>query len=325
MERSKPAPTFDETSEAVVPWDSLTVSSLKKGLYTAEFVADEAWSDLQREFGGRALDLLMNHTFIILKPETMARRCVSAVLEYLATHKFTPVAHRIVKISRSIGHQVWRYQWNAASVDRVCLTTFAHELTPSLFIVLRNDTSSAIPATVRLRQLKGSAFANKRTPNHLRSVVGMTNRMLGFVHCPDEPADALRELGILFFDRERELLFCELNGRSNSDHLIRAQRFEATCAPHVADAAPLIDRLISLGGGTGLHRLAIDARLKRCWPLRAVRQVFEDEHTGPLSWDYVMLAAELIRHDRPNVGPLIVTAPAEEIAALWLERSDAVC
>ena len=50
---------------------------------------------------------------------------------------------------------------------------------------------------MKLWRMKGAALAERRTPEHLRTALRMHNRMLGFVHTPDEPADAVRELAIL--------------------------------------------------------------------------------------------------------------------------------
>jgi len=308
-----------------VPWERLTVQARKEELYAFDFVADEAWADMIVRLGTSLWNFLDRFSYVMLKPEAIARRCACDVFNYLEVHRFRPVALRQVELGRSTAHQMWRYQWNAATIDRVRLTTFVNERCPSLMIVVRDESDSDVPASVRLWGLKGSAHAEKRTADHLRTAVRMHNRMLGFVHTPDEPADLVRELGVLLRDGDRDLLLrevlLEIDVESPAQLKGRALDFESRHTAHEVDPAAVVNRLV-LGSCSPPVTAVIDAiRNGKKLPLAKVHTAFGELADEPTRWDFITVAAEVIRHDRPGVPPMIAAKAAVEVAELWKRGS----
>ena len=321
---------LDGADGAPVPWDRLTVQPRKRDLFALDFVADEAWIDIHRMLGGQALPALLNYTYLLIKPEATVRRCTDAVLRYLARHEFTPVAIRPLAVNRNASHHVWRYQWNAATCDRVRLTTFVNDRCRSLLILLRDDSASRIPASVRLWELKGSAHEARRTAGHLRSVVRMHNRMLGFVHTPDEPADLLREFGILLDDCDRQFLLKAIlsdqryQRHDHCDELhAEALRFEAGHAAHAVSPSEAAARLLAAGSDPVLQ--VVDAMRRRVnLPLAEVRSAFGQLDDDARRWDFITIAAEVIAHDRHGVAPIIESKAVAEVTKMWTRYAPVV-
>jgi hypothetical protein len=150
---------------------------------------------------------------VTLKPEAIAGRRVRSCLEFLLDRRFVPILHRVVRHSRHSLREIWRYQWNVATLDRLALSDRMSTVSESLFLLLQDvNEPLEVPAAVRLRGLKGSALPWLRRPEQLRSVLRGSNRMMTFVHASDEPIDVIREIGITFDREERRRLYREVAG-----------------------------------------------------------------------------------------------------------------
>src|SRR5207237_1940393 len=117
--------------------------------------------------------------------------------------------------------------------------------------------------------LKGPARQAERRPGQIRYRLRNPALLLNFLHTPDEPADAVRELGVLFAADERLALFGEL--REARDVSLRPA-FAAAYAetpPHALDLdaslellarehAPEADTISTLlRGGTAEEELVV--------------------------------------------------------------------
>lgn len=295
------------------PWERLTKQSHKAVLYGGEFVADNIWQSLMR--GGIGLDAFYRYTFLLIKPEGLARRLTAMIIDYLNRLGMSVVHSMPAPISRNVGHHIWRFQWNAATYDRVALTTFGNSLAPSLLLLLRDTTSSTIPASVRLWAQKGSAHASRRRPDQLRSEIGMHNRMLGFVHTPDEPADIIRELGILYDDIQQRAIVDRLisYGRAESAQA-DALRFEKNCLCHSVNPEEVIGRLVS---SRPYFTKFWEDRSVNTWSLHELSQSFGLRQHESDDWDFLTVAAELIEHDRPGVKAILDAKAVDEVRLLW--------
>jgi nucleoside diphosphate kinase len=313
-----PKPLEAVSDEEKLPWALLTRQARKAELFAAESQPREAWFDLRDESGmDEAVRLLRRVTSILLKPEAMKRGLFEKVLEFARGHGYHPLSVRPVLLSPNTAHAIWRYQWNMATVDRIRLHLFVAEQTPSLLVMLEG-TASKLPASVGLWGLKGSSRAVQRDSAHLRTVIGMTNRMIGFVHCPDEPADVLRELGILFSREERVALFRELRERLGRDNLAEvlaaARPLRAACEPHSVDPVEVRRRLV----GTPRHeRIEELFRAGRRVRLADLERAFGARADPQANWDFIVLAAELIEHDLPGGRPFLDAQAYGEVATAW--------
>ncbi|MEZ5077261.1 MAG: nucleoside-diphosphate kinase [Solirubrobacterales bacterium] len=282
-----------------VPWAELSRHPHKAQLYGEEGFVERAWVDYRRQWGEDAAPVLRRLAVVVLKPEAIVRRAGSTVIEYLNAHGLTPIAWRELALDAETCRTIWRYQWNKASEDRVRLHILVASLTPWFLILLRDDAPApGVPASVRLWGLKGQTDERRRDPGHLRSVIGMRNRMLGFVHTPDEPADIVREQGILLSAAERRAWLHEVGaglGRDRGKEAVAAlAAVEEELPRHSVDAEEVVDRLTLTASSPQV-----------------------DPSTR---WDYAVLAAELIEHDRPGVSAIIDAGDFQETERAWARR-----
>lgn len=309
---------MNATSDYAGALRMLTVQRRKADLYASEFVADEAWQALLDTFGAALPEFVYGYTFLIIKPEAIARRLTDVALQFVLRQGYIPIAHTQVVIGRAAANAIWRFQWNAATPDRVRLTHRVNAKANSLFVLLRGPTDAAVPGSVKLWALKGSAHPERRAPHHLRTWMQMHNRMLGFVHCPDEPADLVRELGILF-DYEQLRPFLEACAREHASDRHELRRsitaLEDTSEQHSVHPAEVLQRLAQTGSIPAAMQQAIAQRTKMS--LGELRAAFSAAAVDPDSWDALTVCAELICHDRDGVGPLLDARSMSDVFDTW--------
>lgn len=296
----------------MVPWNWLTLDEQKIVRYPDEFEIEQAWREVRRLGDPLALHSM---TFLTLKPEALRRRLSARLIEYVESQDFEIVGSRPVRFNRLCARAVWRYQWTGATLDRVELMTRILESEDSLMMFLRDlRWEGRLPAAVRLHELKGSsAFTERRQRHHMRSIAQMRNRSLTFVHCPDEPADLLRELAIFFpLEEFREIVAMGLDlGSTGAQQQILD--IESTVPEHSVDPEEVLGR-------TGT-----------CWP-PSVLSALENGHSMDLSdawkaidahevrhelWDVFTLVAEVINQDRTDRRPIVTTRNMPETAEAW--------
>ncbi|MBS9422449.1 nucleoside-diphosphate kinase [Photorhabdus caribbeanensis] len=301
----------------------LTMQSDKIRAYQNDFVPEEAWRVILSQYGKDVRNFIFGHSFILLKPETIARRLSCQAISYLAQRGFAPVGITCVELSRNAAHHIWRFQWNAATTDRIELTNWVNAQSPSILIMLRDCVPTSVPASVKLWRLKGSAHAARRKADQLRSVLGMHNRMLGFVHTPDEPADLVRELSILFDSDELSALLhtCRLTEQSIDDLVTQCSRvaveLESQYSAHMINPNEVAQRLSLSTESHVLSPIWRDYAQGQPMPLAKVLSYFREYGLGKDSWDVLTIAAELIEHDIKGVHALLDARAIDEVFTLW--------
>lgn len=303
----------------VVPWDRLTMQPAKARLFHDEFVADDCWQTMSETCDDPA-SFLHDHTFMLFKPEAIARRVGTRVLDALAHAGYQPVAHLRVPLGRSEGNHIWRYQWNAATIDRLRLAATINAQSDSLLVMLRRTTThDPRPAAVQLWALKGSAHAERRQAHHLRTLIGMRNRMIGFIHTPDEPADFIRELGILLDGSTRRALMEQASWAGAARHEVFSalRALERSATAHPVDFSTLLARFTAGPLRDFLCTIASGAR----FPLGEIGQKLS-AYAGISAWDRITIEAEGIVHDRGNIQPIINSKAVPEVEELWRSRAN---
>ncbi|MEV6236552.1 hypothetical protein [Lentzea sp. NPDC051838] len=180
-------------------WQALTTVPLKFELHRNEIWFRESWRAAVDVLGDRALELFQRLAILTLKPDAVLARNEHAVLDYMRDNGFLPVHAETFWYNRSTTRELWRHQWNVATLDRIAVSDLVHYRTPAMTVFFLDTTDPLeIPAAPRLTRLKGSAFPVDREEWHLRERIGAPNRVMVQVHCPDEPADIVRELGVIF-------------------------------------------------------------------------------------------------------------------------------
>jgi hypothetical protein len=203
----------------------MTVLPDKARLYLAEAWFREGWADLVRLGGIRAPSLTHEHALLLFKPDAVVARAIVPALEHLEDAGFAPVAAEPVEWNRHLTRALWLYRFNVASVERMALHDLILFAGPSLLVVLRDlrlGDGDPVPASVRLTAAKGPSRPERRRPDHLRSVLGVTDRMLNLFHTADEPADLVRELAIFLPARERRELIARVLAGSEGMREVRA-------------------------------------------------------------------------------------------------------
>lgn len=149
-----------------------------------------------------------NFALMLLRPDGIILNKGVTLLAETVKRGFEPIFFCPVHIDRMLLRELWRYPFTHASIDRIWTLEQLFGLMPAVLIMLvRRSKKSSIPAAVELSLMKGSTTPQKRRSSDLRSVLNIPNRILSFFHTSDEPADLIRELGILLENRSREKVY----------------------------------------------------------------------------------------------------------------------
>jgi nucleoside diphosphate kinase len=311
-----------------VPFDELTVMPDKARAYAEETWAREAWEDLA-EASGDPLEFMHRQALLIIKPDAIAARATSAILDSVLAQRFRPAAVRTVAFHRHLMRSLWHYKFNVATPERLAIQDMLQSSCPNILVMLRDEEPDpSIPAAVRLTAFKGPSALARRRSEHLRSQLGVQNRLLSFVHTTDEPADLVRELAIFFPRAERRALIAEVLERNDRrvalDGAVRA--LEAAMAPHDLRLDTALIRIYELaseqaasdGCGDWARLAALCASPASAhaagwtalWPLLEPRLTLFDR------WDVIALGAHLVQEDLAGTLPRLGDADA----ALWHTR-----
>lgn len=190
-------------------WQLLTSLERKRKLYSADPYFREAAWDAAGVLGDRLYPMLQSTALLVIKPEALAARRLRKILNYIEANNFQLISYCLVQFSRYVVRELWRYQWNAATIEKMDLAdrTLCSFPTGILLGLREAKWPRRVPAAVRLQSLKGAAAPEKRDPGSIRAVLQAPNRMISFVHTSDEPADVLRELGVFLGRSERARFF----------------------------------------------------------------------------------------------------------------------
>ncbi len=280
----------------------LTVTARKRKLFAQDLYLREGWAELLDVAGDRAaeIDALALLTF---KPEAVPGRRMRTTLDFLIEHEFSPVAVAPVRYTRHSMRELWRYDWDRYSTDRLALATVMYTAGESLLLVLHDDArATGLPAAMRLSRLRGPAAPADRQPGELRELLRPPNEVLNFVHVADEPVDVVRELGI-FLDRDERRELLEIVGAGDdarSDPLARTlaeiERLEQACAPHDLDLEHSLWRVAQAGHAASdavarLRTVIAHGEMLRWDELRAAIDP-ADERIDV--WDFILIACHVL-------------------------------
>jgi hypothetical protein len=298
--------------EQVLPVERLSVLTEKQELYAAEVWSRESWESLESLVPGRGLVELDRLALLLIKPDGIVSHAVVPALAHLREEGFVPVAATAVEFDPNLVRSLWLYKFNAATVDRVRAHDAILAQGPSLLVALRDEVDSGLPAAVRLTELKGSSDPAKRGRSHLRTRLGVKSRILNLIHTADEPADVVRELGLLLGPAERTSLLEEaLRGVDRGAAALARGAALAPAEPRLLDPAAVIERLTA----TSLLTLLRPPR-RGSWA--EVDRLLGELDPRLDAWDRVVLEAHLARLDSPGGQPQTI---GDAAPAAWLRRT----
>ena len=248
--------------------------------YARDIAFREAWTDLAACWGDEAEEILSRRAFVLFKPEAVLARYLEEAAGELERHGFAPVLWRLVRLDRNLVRGVWRYELAEARLATLAAVDIVATAGVCLLVGLRDDRPEpGRYAAARLASLKGPARQAERRPGQIRYRLRNPALLLNFLHTPDEPADAVRELGVLFAADERLELFRELREARDVPLQPAFAAAYAETPPHALDLdaslellarehAPEADTISTLlRGGTAEEELVV--RLIRWLDTRA--------------------------------------------------------
>lgn len=292
-------------------WRELSAVARKAELFPSESYFREAYADLMTN--GKADFMAQRTLAITLKPETLVSGRASLVLDYLREKSFDPFLARVFSHSRCSIREIWRYQWNIATLERLEVMERLMCDWASVWILawdLSNPPPRAgwLPATVRFRELKGSAVPEFQKPGQLRTLLDGGNRTLTFVHAADEPIDVVRELGIQFAHSDRLAIIeswrCYIE--TGATVLEPIDPFVADTADyprHDLDVKAAMRRMLHharSGHSAELRTLLLKAQAGAPLKARRMFELLDPEASEGLRWDALLVGTEYVVHDMPN-------------------------
>jgi nucleoside diphosphate kinase len=308
-----PAPTAATSAVNHRAFDSLTADPRKRAAYRLDPYAREGL-DLFRSPSDRAW--LYTTTFVVLKPDAVAGRRGGLVLDILEEEGWKPLAARPFTFDPVLTREIWRYQFNAASRQRIAVVDHLLGSGPSLLVLLRDTRrTDGLPASVRLTAAKGAADPHSAHARDLRTRFGRVNGLFNFVHTADEPADLVRELRLFSYRTGTAWLRTALAGappRTGDECPARSRLadLEADVPAHDLDCAQSLTRLATRSDPWGdLARTYPTPADVRQW-LSALAEVALP--SGSARWDVLSVLTSWIECNEPGVAPLLATVSATD-------------
>ncbi|WP_106399118.1 AfsA-related hotdog domain-containing protein [Actinocorallia populi] len=188
--------------------EALSALPRKRALFSVDGYFRDGWDDLLA-VASDPWTLLDRHAMLLLTPAAVAGRRLEAALEWLLEQDAVVVAAEPVTLDRHSTRAMWWYRWNAATRRRRELTEALARAGDSLLLAVRLP-EAPVPATLRLNDLKGPADPARREPWQLRHRLDDGGSPVDLVHTADEPADLVREFGILLDRRDRRRVYADL-------------------------------------------------------------------------------------------------------------------
>ncbi|MFD5326756.1 nucleoside-diphosphate kinase [Streptomyces sp. NPDC127092] len=303
--------------------DSLTRDPEKAEAYRRDPYMREALASLAPALG---TDALHRHTFVVLKPDAVAGRRCEPILDILRSLGWHPVAATTVRFDPLLVRELWRYQFNAASEQRIALVDPLLSSGPALLVLLEDrDGARDLPASVRLTVAKGSADPSAARSGDLRTRIGRVNGLFNFMHTADEPADVARELQLFSYQTGWAWCAGPLFGTapagpdgdtaattaSTAERTVRTllRDAEAEIPAHDLDVTASLGRLAALDGPWGAcAREAADPAHLDTW-LRELRRTPLPD--ADARWDVLTVLTSWIHCNEEGVLPIIATTRAD--------------
>lgn len=282
-----------------------TENALKAELYAREVHYREGWSAFHAVFGETAAQHALSLTFLIFKPDAVIARKLHAGVDAIVRHGFEITRWDTFRFDRLSIRELWRYELNIATTQRLKAIDQLLPSTESLILLL-SDTQGGTSAAERLTSLKGPADMTLRQPGHLRSQIQAYSNMINFVHTPDETADVVRELGVLFSQTKLESLLRKHGAIRDLDAQIEAlYRTVPFRDPHPNACLERLEHSLRLAKEVEVAKkgLAEIGRARRAGVCQW--EVFFDESSEADRWDAVLAAGHFTASNIKGLTPFL--------------------
>ena len=315
---------------APLEWSSFTRVPLKRRLYSRETYFREALSQARMALAESELRAALRFgALLLVKPDGLVAGKASAVLKYLRANNYSVLAVERPVFTRFHWRELWRYQLNCATLDRLAVNDVVLR-DESLLLFLRCDANLDVPASVQLSLQKGPSDVFAQQPDCLRRVLGQPNRVLSFIHVADEPADIIRDLGVLLEPPTQYRVLSAFRSGCmppQDAELLRKTIIESDACARDLHAQGALERVeaqvLSAKDAThseALQRVKVElARMRRgeriSW--RAFTTSIAESDISLDRWDLASLGAQFVVYDKPGVAKLVQGVDSK----LWYDRS----
>lgn len=239
-------------------------------------------------------DVLHETALMVIKPEAVVKRAVEAILDAARHAGFDLSGVTTHQFTRHSLREMWRYQINQASSDRLTVIDRLLPHCPSLVLLLRRRRpDKGVPASWQLTRQKGPSNPGRRQPADLRHVVGAGPTILNYMHIADEQADVIRELAVLTERIPRQELLRQSTDVATLTVGVLTQHLYDITDPHDLDLDFSLERLHVKSGAAATAA-----------SLRALHDPGTAEHL----WDHITVAVYGITADRPGAEPILTSA-----------------
>nr|WP_315463268.1 nucleoside-diphosphate kinase [uncultured Rhodoferax sp.] len=305
----------------------LTVMPEKEALYATDAYFWEGWEDLVEVAQESALAVLQTHSFILVRPDAIVSRKIEPILEWLRLNDYSVVGAAALQTDRHQVRSLWQFQWNAALPERKAACDILMGAGPSLMLLIRTASGEDEVATHRFAKQKGPADPKVSQQGGLRASLGHKSIMLSLIHSPDEPADLIREIGILLPEKTRKSFLRRMlsNATLGAGELSRLVGELYACAPkHELEFAQSLLRVEAaakrhMDAQSQASREAvklIEDMQRHVWAdWRDLFDLLDESGTPYDEWDCITVAGHVIAMNHDNVK-LLISRPSKETAQL---------
>jgi nucleoside diphosphate kinase len=293
----------------------------KLALYRTDAYFHEGFEDLTTAAGASAEEFCRSHALLLLKPDAVATRRLVPALRWVLASGFSITGATTVTMNRHSIRALWHYGLGAASRDRRDAADLYMTATDCLLVVLARHRP-AEAATVTFNRVKGPADPAHCHEGQLRHDLGSLNYQLNLVHAADEPADLVREMGVLCDHETRMALYRDaLAGRNAvaGAHTLAGELEAAAPAANLELDRTLADLATHLAHapagdprspGAAMRSLLSRVRSGRSRDWRALLGLADDCGIPVSRWQRVVLATHLLDPYLPGVTSLLPDASA---------------
>jgi nucleoside diphosphate kinase len=183
--------------DALGPLDWLSTTSGKVDRYSDEVYFRETAEDLFAVLAPSAVErFCRQHTLLLLKPDAVVAGRLTTAIAWLTGNAFRVAAAAVTRFNRNTVRALWQETLVNASRDRVELADDYMTAAECLLLLVQYSDPHTTASAV-LGGQKGPPQPQLCLPGQLRYELGAMNYQLNRVHAADDPADMVRELGVL--------------------------------------------------------------------------------------------------------------------------------
>lgn len=179
-------------------------SELIKDIKSYRFCQDSYFRDSlyyisEASGSNKIIEVMSRYSFLILKPDAISARKAEVIINDIRSRGFDIVFCEKIMFNKFSVREIWKYELNTATIDRIRLFDIFLSSGDSLFIFLYfngiNDEFN--DASKILTKAKGNSISNIRKTDSIRYKANAKDGILTFIHTPDTTLDLIREIGII--------------------------------------------------------------------------------------------------------------------------------